>query len=84
MITGEERTQMLESFQNAMGELAKAYRRTHGPFLEGDAPTYADFIVGSWLKFYKKTIEEWEQLLSWHDGLWGQLHRALEKYAEVK
>lgn len=84
MITGEARAGILESFQNALGELAKAYRRTEGPFLDGDTPTYADFIVGSWLNFYKKTIEEWEQLFGWHDGLWGELHRALEKYAEVK
>ncbi|RLL97329.1 hypothetical protein CFD26_104383 [Aspergillus turcosus] len=84
MITGEVRARTLESFQNALGELAKAYRRTEGPFLDGDTPTYADFIVGSWLKFFKKTIAEWEQLMSWHDGLWGDLHRALEKYAEVK
>ncbi|RHZ66761.1 uncharacterized protein CDV56_109043 [Aspergillus thermomutatus] len=83
-VRGEERARTLEGFQGALGELAKAYRRTEGPFLEGDTATYADFIVGSWLKFFKKTMEEWEELQSWHDGLWGELHRALEKYAEDK
>ncbi|PLB45535.1 hypothetical protein P170DRAFT_439284 [Aspergillus steynii IBT 23096] len=83
-VRGEERTKMLESFKAAPGELAKLYRQKDGVFLDGDRPSYADLIVGGWLKLYKATMEEWEELESWHDGLWKQLYLALEKYAEVK
>ena len=85
-VRGEERTKILESFRSALDVLAKAYRHSEGPFLEGNTASYADLIVGSWLAFFKVTVDakEWEEIQTWHDGLWGQLHQALGKYAEVK
>jgi hypothetical protein len=29
-------------------------------------------------------MEEWEEMLTWHDGRWRKIHEALEKFAEVK
>lgn len=82
---GEDRVRKLESLKTALGEMVKIYR-TGGPFLEGESPAYPDLIVGAWLQFYKATLvaKEWEDLLTWHDGLWAKIHLALEKYAEVK
>ncbi|KAF9485072.1 hypothetical protein BDN70DRAFT_824551 [Pholiota conissans] len=83
-LEGEARVKTLESLKTALGELAKVYR-TGGPFLE-DAPAYPDLIVGAWLQFYKRTLlaKEWEDLTTWDNGLWAKIHKALEKYAEVK
>lgn len=85
-VHGEERTKTLESFNAALGELAEAYRKTGGPFLEGNTPSYADLIVGGWLQFFKATLpsKEWESVQSWHGGLWKNLHLVLEEYVEVK
>ncbi|KAJ6590593.1 hypothetical protein DFH09DRAFT_1245064 [Mycena vulgaris] len=85
-VQGEERAKKLEAFEAALGELAKLYARSDGPFLDGENPMYADFIVGGWLMFASKTLpaKKWEDLQTWHDGLWGKLHRTLGKYAEVK
>ncbi|KAF9485071.1 hypothetical protein BDN70DRAFT_871766 [Pholiota conissans] len=81
---GEERVRKLESLKTALGEMVKIYR-TGGPFLE-DTPAYPDLIVGAWLQSYKATLpaKEWEDLLTWHGGLWAKIHKALDKYAEVK
>ncbi|KAA8647389.1 hypothetical protein EYZ11_001616 [Aspergillus tanneri] len=83
-VRGEERVKTLESLKAALDGLAKCYRQKDGLFLEGDTVLYADLIVGSWLAFYKITLKEWEEVQTWHNGLWQKLHQALEKYAEVK
>ncbi|ESK95638.1 glutathione s-transferase [Moniliophthora roreri MCA 2997] len=83
-VEGEERAKTLESLKTALGGLAKSYSHGGGPFLEGENPSYADLIVGGWLAFFKITVKEWEDIQTWHDGLWGKIHLALEKYAEVK
>ncbi|KAJ7136014.1 hypothetical protein C8R44DRAFT_729533 [Mycena epipterygia] len=85
-VEGEERARTLEAFKAALGDLAKWYSRTDGPFMEGENPLYADFIIGGWLAFISITlpVKEWEDVQTWQDGLWGKLHRALQKYAEIK
>ncbi|KAI0599965.1 hypothetical protein F4775DRAFT_599816 [Biscogniauxia sp. FL1348] len=84
-VRGEPRGQMLAALEKALEGLAAAYERTEGTFLEGgDAPTYADFIVGGWLVTLQVCCAEWEQVRSWQGGIWGRLHDALEPYREVK
>lgn len=85
-VRGKEREETLAAFKAALEPLTKLYKLRDGTFLEGDVPIYADFIVGSWVKCYKITLpsQEWEELRTWHDGLWGNIYQALEKYAEVK
>ncbi|THU75114.1 hypothetical protein K435DRAFT_881599, partial [Dendrothele bispora CBS 962.96] len=86
-VRGEDRKRTLKAFEAELGNLAKFYNlEKDGPFLAGTDATYADFIVGGWLRFVKETVpeSEWEQVRTWHDGLWGNLHQALEKYAEAK
>lgn len=85
-VEGEDRVRMLEAFKDALGSLAKAYKHGDGPFLEGENASYADIIVGAWLMFMKTTLreKEWDNLQMWQDGMWGKIHKALGKYAEVK
>lgn len=85
-VKGEQRGEMLKSYEQALSGLAELYRRDiTGPFLLGNRPSYADFIVGGWLRMSQVTLpkEEWEALTSWHDGIFGQLHQALEAYAQM-
>lgn len=86
-LVGEEREKMKDSFRNMLGGLAKLFLRdTSGPFLLGTRASYADLIVGGWLRMMRATLpeNEWEEVRSWHGSLFGRLHDALEVYAEVK
>lgn len=86
-LVGEAREKTKESFRDTLGELAKLFRKdTSGPFVLGTNACYADLIVGGWLRMMRAALpgSEWEELRSWHDGIFGQLHDALEVYAEVK
>ncbi|KAJ6459555.1 glutathione S-transferase-like protein [Mycena sanguinolenta] len=83
-VDGEARTAMLRSFEAALDELARLYvRKDEGPFLEGAVPMYADLIVGGWLNMQKESLPEWQELRGWHGGLWGTVHDALGKYAQL-
>ncbi|KAF5023426.1 hypothetical protein F66182_4526 [Fusarium sp. NRRL 66182] len=87
LVVGEKREQMLTSFRDALGELAKLFSKDpSGPFILGTKATYADMIVGAWLRTMHVTLpeNEWNQVASWHDGTFGKLYEALQVYAEVK
>ena len=81
----EERKKKLAAFEAALGSGLAAWfvRRDEGPFLEGRTPIYADMIVGGWLQFMRNCLPEWKELREWHGGLWGNLHDALQEWAEV-
>lgn len=86
-LEGEMREKMKESFEATLGGLSKLFLKdTTGPFVLGQQASYADFIVGGWLRMARVTLpqSEWEELRGWHRGIFGQLHDALDKYAEVK
>ncbi|KAK0719367.1 hypothetical protein B0H67DRAFT_599168 [Lasiosphaeris hirsuta] len=86
-LAGEARESTLASFRDALGGLAALLLRdTAGPFLFGARPSYADMIVGAWLRMMCVTLPkgEWRDLRGWHEGAFGRLHDALEVYAEVK
>ncbi|TFK95786.1 hypothetical protein BDV98DRAFT_651866 [Pterulicium gracile] len=83
----EARVQAMEQFQVALSNLTKIFRsRDEGPFLEGAKATYGDLMIGGWLMWIYKTgrPDEWEQISGWHDGLLGNLHKGLEKWAQVQ
>ncbi|KGO52240.1 hypothetical protein PEX1_005840 [Penicillium expansum] len=79
VLTGEQREKLIRSFRDMLGELAKLFGRD-GPFLLGDRASYADLIVGAWLRMASMTLprEEWELVRGWHGGVFGRLHDALE------
>lgn len=86
-LTGEEREQTKLSFKKALGDLGKLFLRDpSGPFVLGKRATYADLIVGGWLRMLRVTLppNDWEDVRSWHDGLFGKLFDALEVYATVQ
>ncbi|KAI1098289.1 hypothetical protein F4804DRAFT_338344 [Jackrogersella minutella] len=80
-VQGEERRKTLDAYKEALEEIAKPFRYSDGPFLGGKDATYADFIIGGWLKLLSVTMkDEWDEIKTWHDGTWGKLHQALEPY----
>lgn len=86
-LVGEQREKAKESLREMLGGLAKLFLRdTSGPFILGTQASYADIIVGGWLRMMRATLprNEWEEVKSWHDGVFGKLHDALETYSEVK
>jgi glutathione S-transferase len=72
--------------QQEQSQRPPADREQAGPFLDGNEPAYADFIVGAWLKAIEASMkpEDWQRLRSWQDGLWGRVVDALDKWSEIK
>lgn len=86
-LVGEAREKVKDSLRTMLGELGKLFvRDPSGPFILGERASYADLIVGAWLRMMRATLpeSEWEEVRGWHDGLFGRVHDALEVYAEVK
>ncbi|OAA69767.1 Glutathione S-transferase [Cordyceps fumosorosea ARSEF 2679] len=86
-LEGEARRATLEGFEAALGGLAGLFEGVGGsPFVLGKQVSYADFIVGAWLRMYCVTLsrEEWERLRGWHGGVFGRLHDALDAYAQIQ
>lgn len=87
ILTIEAREKLMESFQNTLGNLAKLFlRNSDGPFILGQQISYADIIVGAWLRMAQVTLpkQEWQEVRRWHGGVFGQLHDSLDLYAEIK
>lgn len=87
ILTREAREKLMESLQSSLGDLAKLFlQNSDGPFLLGQQASYADFIIGAWLRMAQVTLpkQEWEEVRHWHGGVFGQLHDALDVYADIK
>lgn len=86
-ISGEKRDDVLKSFEESLEGLARLFARDEsGPFLQGKKASYADFIVGGWLRMSCGMLppEEWEALKGWHGGVFGRLHEALKEFAQME
>ncbi|KAI4718252.1 hypothetical protein E4T48_05534 [Aureobasidium sp. EXF-10727] len=83
---GVQRKQVLASFESKLEGLAAVFKRdASGPFVLGAKASYADLIVGSWLRMASTSLRstEWEAMRGWHGGVFGQLHDALDRYAQT-
>lgn len=87
-VSPEKRVALMASLKDTLSGLATLLQRdSTGPFLLGNQPSYADIIIGAWLQMMNKTVpaQEWEQVQTWHDGVFGKLHAALqERFGDVK
>jgi glutathione S-transferase len=83
-LQGEAREQLMAKFKEGVKSLAELFMvHKEGPYLEGEKANYADLIVGGWLNYLFVCLpaEESTELRTWHDGVFGRLHDALqEKY----
>ncbi|CAD0083223.1 unnamed protein product [Aureobasidium vineae] len=83
---GEKRQQVLVSFESKLEGLAQVFKRDEsGPFVLGAKASYADLIVGAWLRMANTSLKspEWEALRGWHGGVFGRLHDVLDRYAHT-
>ncbi|KAI4866447.1 hypothetical protein F4820DRAFT_247978 [Hypoxylon rubiginosum] len=80
VVRGEKRKPILDTLEAAMGDAAKYFRFSDGPFIGGKEADYGDIIIGGWLMMLSHTVPEWKEIREWHGGLWGRLHDALEPY----
>ena len=81
-IQGEARVQLIATFKTSVESLAKFFTvNKGGPHLEGEKANYADLIVGGWLNYFSSCMpaEEWEDFKTWHGGVFGRLHDALQQ-----
>ncbi|KXX76310.1 hypothetical protein MMYC01_205323 [Madurella mycetomatis] len=87
-IHGEARDKLKASLRDTLRDLAAMFQRdTAGPFMLGNQPSYADIIVGGWLRMMSKTLPEgeWNEVQTWYDGVFGALHATLqERFGDVK
>ncbi|KAJ9620651.1 hypothetical protein H2203_007860 [Taxawa tesnikishii (nom. ined.)] len=87
-IYGEARDKMRVSLKDTLRDLAAMFQRdTTGPFMLGNQASYADIIIGGWLRMLSKTLpeSEWEEVQTWHDSVFGKLHAALQqRFGNVK
>ncbi|KAK1751419.1 hypothetical protein QBC47DRAFT_330117 [Echria macrotheca] len=87
LLVGEAREKVKSSFRDTLEGLARLFQRDEsGPFLLGEKASYADLIVGAWLRMIVVTFprEDWEDVRGWYGGVFGRLHDALDVLAEVK
>ncbi|KAL4758143.1 uncharacterized protein BDW70DRAFT_170606 [Aspergillus foveolatus] len=85
-VTGEARRGIMASFEGTLGDLARLFVRDQtGPFILGDKPCYADFIVGGWLRMFSVCLprEEWEEVRGWHGGVFGKLFDGLRGFYKI-
>ncbi|KAH7024679.1 uncharacterized protein B0I36DRAFT_331851 [Microdochium trichocladiopsis] len=86
-VHGEVRQGLLNGFWAMLNDMARIFkRRDQGPFILGDRATYADLCLGGWLFMASRTLpkEEWEQVITGNDRVYGRLFETLGKWAEVK
>jgi glutathione S-transferase len=85
-IRGEARAKMLQSLNATLAPLAEMLAKDPaGPFLLGAQASYADMIIGGWLRMMSVAMPagEWEEVKRWHGGVFGKLHEGLGAYAQV-
>lgn len=81
-VEGEARQQLFANFKSGIASLAELFTvHPDGPYLEGSKANYADLIVGGWLNMMSVCMprEEWEDFNTWHGGVFGRLHDALQQ-----
>jgi glutathione S-transferase len=86
-VQGEPRAKLLVSFRDSLAPLAELLRRdARGVWIAGEVASYADFIIGGWLRMARVCLpaDEWAAMREWHGGVWGALFDALEQYADAK
>ncbi|KAF5377892.1 hypothetical protein D9615_006807 [Tricholomella constricta] len=58
--------------------------KADGPYFLGKEPTFADFVVASFILWCKKIwgpdSSQWKDIMSWNEGRWEAFIKGLEKY----
>lgn len=78
---GPARDEHWAIIERAFNTYKEWYDEEVGTWLMGDVFSYADIFTGSILSWLKRVLhdDEWEKIVSWHDGKWGKLLADVEK-----
>lgn len=81
----EEWAKVKAGFDIVDGWLQKG--EVDGPYLYGQEPVFADFVVASFILWVRKLwgadSQKWKDIMSWNDGRWEALIQGLEKYETI-
>jgi glutathione S-transferase len=73
---GAERAVQWAKFRDGMSKVDECLAKTDskGPFVMGNTISWADFVISSFLLFFKNVwgedSEEWKDIASWNGGRW--------------
>ncbi|PPR00407.1 hypothetical protein CVT26_009692 [Gymnopilus dilepis] len=85
---GEEGVAQWARFKEGLERVDAWYAKSSGPFLLGDAPSWADFVVAARVGWCKNIFGEeswqWKDIASWHGGRWNALLDNLKQYRTVE
>ncbi|PPQ76771.1 hypothetical protein CVT26_001944 [Gymnopilus dilepis] len=72
--SGEEAKAGWAKFESELGKIDEWLVKGGGKYLLGDKPSWGDFLVASYLIWFKvswgEDSKEWKDICSWHDGRW--------------
>ena len=84
---GEKGEAEWAKFRAGLGRVDGWYAKTGGPFLLGDAPSWADFVVAShviwWKNVWGEESKQWNDVSKWHGGRWNAILENLKDYQQV-
>ncbi|PFH52512.1 hypothetical protein AMATHDRAFT_2228 [Amanita thiersii Skay4041] len=85
---GVEREAALQELKAGLNVLDRWLVKSGGPFIMGDNPSFADFVVGGYMRWTRAVLgpdsKEWKEIASWNEGRWGQRVQRLDQYATVQ
>ena len=80
---GAERAAQWAKFRDDMSKVDECLAKTdnEGPFVMGNTISWADFVISSFLLFFKivwgEDSEEWKDIALWNEGRWKNILPAL-------
>lgn len=84
---GEKGEAEWAKFKAGLGRVSGWYAKSGGPFLMGQSPSWADFVVGAhivcWRSVWGEESEQWKDISSWNGGRWKALSEHLRDYEKV-
>ncbi|KAF8965876.1 hypothetical protein BDZ97DRAFT_1810125 [Flammula alnicola] len=84
---GENAVVEWAKYKDGLGKVDTWYAKSGGPFLIGDAVSWADFVVAAyliWLRIiWGEDSQQWKDITSWHQGRWKILIDNLKKYETI-
>ncbi|KDR71474.1 hypothetical protein GALMADRAFT_74926 [Galerina marginata CBS 339.88] len=85
---GEKAVEEWKKFEAGLGVVDSWYAKTGSVFLMGNEPCWADFVVGSFVVEFPRTVfgehsQQWKDIMSWHGGRWATLCQNLKKYEKI-
>ncbi|EGN96317.1 hypothetical protein SERLA73DRAFT_186005 [Serpula lacrymans var. lacrymans S7.3] len=79
---GPKREADWQNIKAGLGVIDGWYSKSGGKWIMGDTFSYADMIVGAWMRCFSVSLdkEQWEEMKSWNGGRWGDIVEEIDAY----